>query len=103
MVSEDVLIEIHEQIVTKSVYEIQVSTLDYYYKLIYSKGINNKCSQCLIDAHVQIKRFYRAKVGLMQKDKLTSNDCQYLRLAMLRMKDKPEHIEWIKNKIKELQ
>jgi hypothetical protein len=97
----DLLNEIHEHIVSKTYFEVSTVKIEYYYKKVYGKELNKKCSQCIIDAHTMLKRYFHANKKI---DTFTSEDKFYLKLALFRFKEqgKESHIEWIKNKLKEL-
>jgi len=101
---DEFILELNEQIISKSLREIPDSKLRYYYNIIYKEKLKENCSSCFSDAYQRIKIYYRAQVGLLQKERWTANDVGYLKIAFIHFKEenKPEHCEWILNKINQL-
>jgi hypothetical protein len=82
MVTIELLDELHTEVVSKTFYEIQLTKLDYYYNLVYSKPINKNCSQCYIEAHLMLKRFYRANI---EKHDYHNSEAEKERLRKLKL------------------
>jgi hypothetical protein len=95
--------EVKIHIFDKSFNQLDLTKLDYYYKAIYGKGLNKKCSQCYKDAHTMVIRYYRAK-ATFESDELTALDIPYLKKLIVKYnsENKSDYVAWIKNKIKEL-
>jgi hypothetical protein len=103
MVTEIFLSELHEHIVSKGLYEVEIPKLEYYYKKIYSKELNKSCSSCVIEAQSMIQGYYRAhikKIDPYNSEVLKQNTYK-LKLALIEFgnSDRFELCQWIKNRI----
>ncbi len=103
MVTIQFLEKVYQDVVSKSYYDVPITHLAFYYKEIYSKELNVKCSSCLIDAHLSIKKYYRENIGKfdVENAEYEKHKKYKLKLALIEFQ-KSEHFEiceWIKNRI----
>ena len=103
MVTEIFLSELHEHIVSKGLYEVEMPKLEYYFKKIYSKELNKSCSSCVIEAQSMIKGYYRAHIkkidpyhAEVKKETLYKLKCALIDFGN---RDRFELCNWIKNRI----
>lgn len=95
---------IKENVVSKGYNAVDITTLRYYYKKIYSSELNVSCSSCIIDAFIQIKKYYATHIS-----KHNIEDTEVVKAKIFQLKQSLIHFEkqskyeicgWIKERIK---
>lgn len=55
--------EMHERLVSKSYYQVEVVTIRFYHLKVYNEELNEKCSACIRDSYIRLKKWYHAQLA----------------------------------------
>lgn len=60
--TEEELKEMHERLVSKSYYQVEVVAIRFYHLKVYNEALNENCSSCVRESYDRLKKWYHGQI-----------------------------------------